>query len=466
MGDKRRLRLVTKEETDRPKPLPKPKPPASDAAVRLKDFVAYMQTHDCIFMPAGDFWPAARVDARLPPVPLVDRDGLPVVDEKTGEQVEMRASAWLAKHAPVEQMTWAPGLPQIVRNKLISAGGWIARKGMVVFNFYRPPRPPSGDPAKAGPWITHVRTIYPDEADHIIKWLAHRVQRPQEKINHALVLGGAQGIGKDTMLEPLKHAVGAWNFIEVSPQHMLGRFNGYLKAVVLRINEAKDMGEFDRFKFYDHMKGYLAAPPDTLRVDEKNLREHYVVNVCSVAMTTNHKTDGIYLPADDRRHFVAWSEAKQKDIPDKYWSELWQWYEREGFGHVAAYLAGLDLSGFDPKAPPPKTAAFWAIADANRAPEDAELADLIDELKQPDAVTLAQLQRTAKGGLYEWLDDRKNRRVIPHRLEQCGYVPVRNAAADSGLFVINGRRQVVYAKAGLSVRERFAAVGRLVAERT
>jgi hypothetical protein len=241
------------------------------------------------------------------------------------------------------------------------------------------------------------------------------------------------------MLEPLKHAVGAWNFIEVSPQHMLGRFNGYLKAVVLRINEAKDMGEFDRFKFYDHMKGYLAAPPDTLRVDEKNLREHYIVNVCSVAMTTNYKTDGIYLPADDRRHFVAWSEAKQKDFPDKYWNELWQWYEREGFGHVAAYLAGLDLSGFDPKAPPPKTPAFWAIADANRAPEDAELADVLDTLEQPGAVTLDMLISRAPSGLEDWLRDRKNRRAIPHRLEQCGYVPVRNDAAESGLFVIIAR---------------------------
>ena len=64
---------------------------------------------------------------------------------------------------------------------------------------------------------------------HILKWLAHRVQRPAEKINHALVLGGAQGIGKDTMLEPVKRAIGPWNFSEVSPQHMLGRFNGFLK---------------------------------------------------------------------------------------------------------------------------------------------------------------------------------------------------------------------------------------------
>jgi len=55
------------------------------------------------------------------------------------------------------------------------------------------------------------------------------------------------------------------------------------------------------------MKSYLAAPPDVLRVNEKHLREYYVMNCCGVIITTNHKADGIYLPADDRRHFVAWS---------------------------------------------------------------------------------------------------------------------------------------------------------------
>src|SRR3954453_9484313 len=35
--------------------------------------------------------------------------------------------------------------------------------------------------------------------------------------------------------------------------------------VILRISEARDLGEFDRFQFYDHMKSYTASPPDTLR---------------------------------------------------------------------------------------------------------------------------------------------------------------------------------------------------------
>jgi hypothetical protein len=406
-------------------------------AAQLEDFVAYMQSHDYVYMPAGDFWPAARVDARLPPVLLFDKNGKPMIDEKTGAQKEMRASAWLAKHAPVEQMTWAPGLPELVRDKLIGDGGWIDRKGVTVLNLYRPPTIELGDATKAEPWLAHLKKIYPDEAGHIILWLAHRVQRPHEKVNHGIVLGGLQGIGKDTLLEPVKHAVGPWNFAEVSPQQMLGRFNGFVKSVVLRISEAKDMGEFDRFKFYAHMKVYLASPPDVLRVDEKNLREHSVFNVCGVVMTTNHKTDGIFLPSDDRRHFVAWSEATKDDFSESYWDGLWGWYESEGFGHVAAYLAELDLSRFNPKAPPPKTPAFWAIVDANRAPEDAELADVLDELDQPHAVTLAELQLKAKGDLYEWLCDRKNRRTpsptasSSAATSQCATTPPRMGSSRS-----------------------------------
>ena len=101
---------------------------------------------------------------------------------------------------------------------------------MTIFNHYRPPRIERVTPARPVRWLDHVRKIYPDDADHIITWLAHRVQRPQEKINHALVLGGAQGIGKDTLLEPVKHAVGPWNFQDIIPSQLLGRFNSFAKA--------------------------------------------------------------------------------------------------------------------------------------------------------------------------------------------------------------------------------------------
>ena len=356
------------------------------------------------------------------------------------------------------------GLPMLIRDRLVSEGGWINRKGVACFNLYRPPTIEPGSAANAGPWLEHVHKVFGDDAKHILKWLAHRVQHPQEKINHALVFGGQQGIGKDTLLEPVKRAIGRWNFQEVSPQNMLGRFNGYLKSAILRVSEARDLGDINRYQFYDHMKAYTAAPPDVLRVDEKNLREYGVFNCCGVILTTNHKTDGIYLPADNRRHFVAWSDLTKEDFAPGYWNTLW--------GCMRAAATGMSrpislswTSHPSIRRHPLQNPAFWDIVDANRAPEDAEFADVLDKMGNPDAITLLQISTAASVDFKTWITDRRNRRAIPFRLEQCGYVPVRNDARGTGLWVVEKIRQAIYAKAILSVRDRLKAARSLIDRR-
>ena len=422
------------------------------AGVTVDDFVAYMPSHSFIYIPTREMWPTSSVNARCTsPIP------------------DLSAAAWLDRNKPVEQMTWAPGEPMLIADRLVSNGGWIVRNGVTTFNLYRPPLPITGDPRQAGKWIAHIDTLYGTEAaHHIINYFAFKVQYPQQKINHALLLGGEQGIGKDTICEPLKYAVGPWNFEEISPKVICGRFNGYVKSVLLRVSEARDLGDINRFELYEHLKPLTASPPDVLRVDEKHLREYAVFNVCGVIITTNYKTNGIYLPAEDRRHYVAWSDLRKEDFTEAYWDEIWGWYENQGgIGHVAAHLQQRDIADFNPKAPPPKTEAFWAIVHANQTPEDAELADALDLLGKPDAVTLLKVMNAVSainGDFAVWLKDRKNRRVIPHRFEQCGYVPVRNPDADSGLWVISGVRQVIYAKAELSPRERIIAAQHKLAQ--
>jgi hypothetical protein len=140
------------------------------------------------------------------------------------------------------------------------------------------------------------------------------------------------------------------------------------------------------------------------------------------------------------------------------------WYENGGFAHVSAYLHQHDISRFDAKAPPQKTAAFWSIIDANRPAEAAELADAIEQLPDAAAFTLVALKNvTSDSSLAGWLDDRKNRRTIPHRLEKCGYVPIRNDTAKDGLWIVNKKRQVVHAKASLEPREQLKAAKKIVA---
>jgi hypothetical protein len=138
----------------------------ADATEQLsvKNFYAYMPMHNYIYAPTRETWPASSVNARIAPINGIS------------------ASAWIDKNQPVEQLSWIPGQPMLIKGRLISEGGWIKHDGSTVFNLYRGPTIATGDPNQAGQWIDHVEMIYPDDVDHIIRWLAHRVQRPGEKI--------------------------------------------------------------------------------------------------------------------------------------------------------------------------------------------------------------------------------------------------------------------------------------------
>jgi hypothetical protein len=460
-------RCLTKRKEQQPRPGPQ-EGADDDAGADLDDdtsaalpaalfeFYAHMPSHQYLFVPTRELWPAQSVNGRVPWVKVMVK----------GKPKTVPPTRWLDKRRAVVQMAWHPAEPQIIEDRVLQVSGWARHAGARVFNLYRAPERPAGDPGQAGPWVEHLARVYPDDAGHITKWLAHRIQQPGDKCNHALVLGGLQGIGKDTLLEPLKAGIGPWNWSDISPVQMLGRFNGWAKAVIVRVNEARDLGDVDRFAFYDHSKVIIAAPPDVLRVDEKHLRETYVANVCGVIITTNHLGDGLYLPADDRRHYVAWSPCSRDDFAPDYWQRIYGWFAAGGIGHVVAYLAALDLSDFDPKAPPHKTPAFWSVVASGDAPESGELRDVIERMGQPSAITLGGLIERARQekffDLADELGDRKTRRALPHKLERVGYVPVRNPDSDDGLFRVAGRRQAVYGKRGLPLADQIRAARRVL----
>jgi len=207
----------------------------------------------------------------------------------------------------------------------------------------------------------------------------------------------------------------------------------------MRVSEARDIGEVSKFQFYEKTKTLGAAPPDTLRVNQKYMPAYEIVNVLGVIITTNYKTDCIYLPADDRRHYVCWSDVQPSVFDSspgagdasKYFDAMYRWYEKErGYEDIAAYLRNLDLSDFNPKAPPLKTPAFWAIVDAGRSPEESEIADVLDRMNHPPAITIGRLADAAGTDLENFLRDRKNRKTASFRIVAAGYEVVRNDAAQ------------------------------------
>lgn len=130
------------------------------------------------------------------------------------------------------------------------------------------------------------------------------------------------------------------------------------------------------------------------------------------------------------------------------------------------YLRQLDLRTFNPKAPPPRTEAWWAIVNANRAPEDAELSAVLERLGEPDAVTKEQLIAEASvdwSEIAEWLRDRRNARQVPHRMAACGYVPVRNEGNKrDGLWKVAGSWAAIYVKKQFTLADQLRVARTLV----
>jgi hypothetical protein len=110
---------------------PKTPPPAIDparirsidTAIGLDDFYAVPESNKFMFMPTRALWPAESVDGILP--------GIQMPYKRNGKWVKLKPSAWLKQFRRVEQISWAPGLPEIIEDRLIFDGGWRHRPGEV-----------------------------------------------------------------------------------------------------------------------------------------------------------------------------------------------------------------------------------------------------------------------------------------------------------------------------------------------
>lgn len=417
----------------------------------MDDFCYYAPDSDYIFLKTGDHWKKEAIANTF-------GDSAPVA---------------IAGGKQVDCIAWDPAEPEFITGRVMSAGsaGWIPAPGYVTLNTYVPSPAKSGDAAQAGPWLDQVKRLFPEHWQHLVNYFAFKVQHPGVKINHAIVMGGPQGVGKDSVLAPVEHAIGRNNFKEVIPSAIFGDFTPWTRCVFLRINEAHDLGDggrngCTRTQLYERLKIIVCAPPDTLLFNDKHVKAYPVANVCGTVITTNHETGAIYLPPDDRRYFVVWTHAKKEDFTADQWNTYWKWYlYTDGAKHVTALLRTWDLSGFNPKAEPIKTAAWEMMVAASVSDGDMELADALDGIKRPNALTLDMLRRhvgLTMSNLREDLHDRKKSSTWPARMAKAGYTQVRNGGSKDGYFAVGGVRMPIYVNKELGERDRGNAADELV----
>jgi hypothetical protein len=232
----------------------------------------------------------------------------------------------------------------------------VSRDGDIYGNRWRDARPPvaAGD---ITPWLDHCRKLVPDasELEHIFDVMAFKVQHPEIKINHAVLHGGDQGSGKDTMWAPFIWSVCGPHLKNrglLDNDTMSSQFGYALESEILILNELKEPDAKERRALANKLKPVIAAPPDMLSVNRKGLHPYQMANRMFVLAFSNDQVP-ISLDSQDRRWFCVWSHAP-KMTPDAA-AKMWKWYAAGGFAAIGAWLHARDVSAFNPGAAPAMT---------------------------------------------------------------------------------------------------------------
>ena len=256
----------------------------------------------------------------------------------------------------------------------------VSRGGDVFGNRWRDARP-VGVAGDVTPWINHCRHLVPDQVslNHIFDVMAFKLQYPQRKINHAVLHKGTQGIGKDTMYHPFIWAVcgeNATNRGLLDSDTMNSQFNYALESEILILNELREPDAKDRRALANKLKPVIAAPPEYLSINRKNLRPYDMVNRCLVIAFSNDPVP-ITLDSQDRRWFALSSNVPRMTPEDS--QKIWRWFDRGGVSACAAWLAARDVSAFNPSAAPPVTEFKLTLIEQGMSANESYLADMIRE---------------------------------------------------------------------------------------
>ncbi len=237
-----------------------------------------------------------------------------------------------------------------------------------VFNLYqgRSIKPAAGD---VTPYLNHLKHIIcaGDETAYcyLIGWLAHIIQKPDEKPSVAVVLKSIEGTGKGSMFEPIRRILGPHAVQVNGHRQIAGKFNATVANKLLVFGDEVDL---TNQATADRLKGIISE--STINLERKGIDPEPMPNYARFIFASNHDHT-INAGTRERRYLVL--EPTPTKAQDKhYFDELWQWINGTGTAHLLDYLLNYDLTGFDPRRAP-ATKALIAEKLASLKPAEAYL---------------------------------------------------------------------------------------------
>ena len=168
--------------------------------------------------------------------------------------------------------------------------------------------------AKRGKWVAlrnYLRDVIcnGDELvfDYLIRYLAHMVQRPEEKPGIMLVLLGGQGTGKGMFFNFLR-ALWSHTTLQVSSiDQVIGRFNAQIERnFIICMDEALFAGDK---KALDSLKSAITEP--VIQIEQKHQPSRTIESVHRFLAASNHDQFA-RIEKDDRRFVFLRVSSKHK----------------------------------------------------------------------------------------------------------------------------------------------------------
>jgi hypothetical protein len=196
-------------------------------------------------------------------------------------------------------------------------------------------------------------------------------------------------LGKDSMIKPLKLAVGDDNWYENLSDGLKGDFNYMMEHKLLIIGETGQTRFVTAHDISTKLKPLTAKPPDFITINKKNLHPYRIPNRGAVILFSNEEHP-LHLEQHQRRIHVVNRRQKEKPQSEAYYDQLYGWFDNGGTELAAAYLLAYPL---------PDAMRKNLIGGVAPASDDK------DELEQkslpPQQLALEDLIRDARDGLVD-----------------------------------------------------------------
>jgi hypothetical protein len=325
-------------------------------------------------------------------------------------------------------LTYAPSAEEITSDGCLNSWpGWGCESA-------------SGDVFKFS-WL--LDRLIPDPVMRVwvIKWLAHMIQRPCEKVMSALVLYGPQKTGKSLLTEIMASVVGDSNWQTIGNPELTSTFTDWAANKLLII--AEEVSGFDPRRDGNRLKGFITLP--YLTINEKFIRPYRLPNLARFIFCSNAPVP-VFLDKDDRRYAVC-KTLRANTVPSEKGVEIKRWVTKEnGAAAIRNYLEHVDLSAFDPTASPPWTDAKSALLNDSRSSLVTFAHDLMADEERPGIATMDELMFAAK----DELETTPTLKALSNALDDAGAIALPRVRLWSG-----GRKYSVYSLRGplVDVRE-------------